>query len=121
MVAQKATHIRTLWRLKKYLRCGPDQSRKSAKETSCTPLVNLARKPRPITTPRAIHCQVRPEWIAVQNRLMPQAQDRMLIGSMVMMIASAAKRGIIVTRTKHHSAVRSSKSRRAKEKSSQLV
>ena len=104
----KTAHIEIVSPLKRKRRCGFDQQRNRAMHISCTPLVNLARKPRPMRQPSASQCQDFPDSSAVQKTFIAQAQKKMLSGSMVIKTDSAAKSGINVTSARHHSAVRRS-------------
>ena len=77
-------------------------------QTSCTPLVNLARNPAPMASPSQNQVEVRPLCNASQNNRTASAQKNMLRESMVIRIEPTASIGMTRAINRHHQAVRSS-------------
>src|SRR5436190_3963514 len=104
----KARHIANVCRLNNSARYGLHHNRNNPMQAICKPLVNLARKPAPMTAPSANQCQTLRLASAVQHKLVAQAQKKTLNESMVIRMEPTAKSGRMAATSRHHRAVRSS-------------
>ena len=90
-------------------------------QPSCTPFVNLARKPAPMASPRQNQSEVLSRLIAFQKISTASAQKKTLNESIVIRMEPTAIIGMTEASTTHQSATRSSYIRRASRKSRALM
>ena len=90
-------------------------------QPSCTPFVNLARKPAPMASPSQNQSQRLSRCNAFQKITSASAQKKTLNESIVIRIEPTAIIGMTDASSRHHNATRSSYNRRASRKSRALV
>ena len=90
-------------------------------QPSCTPFVNLARKPAPMTSPSQNQSLILSRCNAFQKITSASAQKKTLNESIVIKMEPTAIIGITDATSRHHSATRSSYKRRASKKISAPV
>src|SRR6266705_5102476 len=88
--------------------CSLDHNRKNPMQPSCTPFVNLARKPAPMASPSQNQSEVLSRPIAFQKISTASVQKKTLKESIVIRMEPTAIIGMTEATSRHHNATRSS-------------